>query len=404
MKKCMKCGAALQDDDVFCRSCGTNQESYSGPGAGGGSSTFLKYSSYIDDEALFKVAWAKEQGIVRSASPDEAEQLYQSLAIKNHLESMYRLAMVKLNKQPPEKDATAKWLKLAAEKGHASSINYLRTSMPDEYVIPTATGYAPFAPVVNHEPGGQMSGEDVFTKMQNAVVEIITHDKKTVGRASGFVASSTGFIITNAHAVLNNQHNICNKIQVKRGNEIVDASVVAVGRPTDGKHDSVDLALLFAAGLMDAGCAELGESSVCRNGQKVYLIGNSLGSGTCITSGIISDAHRNMPGLSYPYIMTDAAANHGNSGGPLLNEDGKVIGVLVSGVQNAEGMNYAIPIDVVKQFLSYIVNQTRLSGSEALREISSVTSAPVNMSAKSDKAFSGIHLLLDVIAFILSLF
>ena len=403
MKKCLKCGAALQDDDVFCRSCGTNQTTYKdGADSTDNQSMFMKYSGYLNDEALYKVAWAKEQGIVKSAYPTEAEEMYQSLAIKNHLESMFRLAMIQLAKQPPETDLAIKWLKFAAEKGHVASANYLRTMMPDQY-----TSTQSFAPAINPSAsvgtGNALSGEDVFAKMQNSVVEIIANDRKSVARASGFIVSSTGFVVTNAHAVLDDKHRIYENIQIKRGDEVVNAAVVAVGKPADGKHDSVDLALLFAIGLMDAGCAELGSSDTCRNGQKVYLIGNSLGSGTCITSGIISDARRDMPGLSYPYVMTDAAANHGNSGGPLLSEDGKVIGVLVSGIQNAEGMNYAIPIDIVKQFLAYVAAQTQLS-TTSLAEISDIANAPVTMSSTSDKVFTGIHLVLDIIAFIMGLF
>ena len=418
MKKCVKCGTTLEDRDLFCISCGTNQNAPNeavdqgtpiqiGTPTPTPSSTFLKYSGYLDNESLFKVALAKEQGIVSSAFPTEAEEIYQTLAFKNHLESMFRLAMVKLNKRPAETQAAAQWLQIASEKGHIASTNYLRTMMP-EY---TKTSFRP-ATVAQptHTPaasntsgtGGILTGEDIFAKMQDCVVEIIATDRKKTARASGFLVSSTGFIITNAHAVLDENGNVYETVRVKRGDEVVTAAVVAVGKPVDGKHDSVDLALLFALDLMNKGCSDLGTSSSCRNGQKVYLIGNSLGSGTCITSGIISDATRSMPGLSYPYVMTDAAANQGNSGGPLLSEDGKVIGVLVSGIQNAEGMNYAIPIDVTKEFLAYVVRQSKFQN-DILAEISDSIQTNVTMSSVRDKIFAGIHLALDVIAFILSI-
>ena len=109
-----------------------------------------------------------------------------------------------------------------------------------------------------------------------------------------------------------------------------------------------------------------------------------------------------MPGLSYTYIMTDAAANPGNSGGPLLNEQGEVIGVLVSGMDTAEGMNYAIPIDMVKEFFRYLSRQTRL-GEDTLGRLAAPSNTPVTMSAFSDNLFKGLHLVLDIVAFILSI-
>ena len=82
MKKCQNCNANMADDDVFCTACGTkqgakaeNQSTYT-PNANGNTSLFLKYSSYLDDEAIFKVAVAKEKGIVKSDFPDEAETIY----------------------------------------------------------------------------------------------------------------------------------------------------------------------------------------------------------------------------------------------------------------------------------------------------------------------------------------
>lgn len=79
------------------------------------------------------------------------------------------------------------------------------------------------------------------------------------------------------------------------------------------------------------------------------MIGNSLGGGTCITSGIVSDRRRTLEGKAR--LMTDCAVNRGNSGGPVFNEAGEVVGTIVAVTTAAEGMNYAIPADVV---LAYI--------------------------------------------------
>lgn len=395
----------MASGDIFCRCCGTKRTEpkapateSAAPATDNKASLFLKYSNYLDPTALFNVAYAKEMGIVKSDFPGEAEMIYEHLAIKDHTESMFRYAMIQMNKQPPEKDVAFKWLKLAASKGHAASENYLKTTAP----TPTATKSTSVTRI-NRENTGVLSGEEIFEMMENSTAEIIAiANKRDVYRASGFVVSDKGFVVTNAHAILDDHGHLCDDIAVKIGDKILQAVPVAFGDPADGKHDSIDIALLFIPDVNLSEHAVFGSSASCRNGQRVYLIGNSLGCGTCITSGIISDTAREMPGLSYPYIMTDAAANHGNSGGPLLNEQGEVIGVLVAGIDKAEGMNYAIPIDVVKRFFIYLSEKTDLDD-RVLGDLIEAPYAMSNMSVFTDKLFKGIHLVVDIIAFILSI-
>ena len=411
MYRCLNCGADMAPDNVFCRCCGARREEPKQPSApkatetaeataSNKSSLFLKYSNYLDHTALFNVAYAKEMGIVKSDFPDEAEVIYEHLAIQNHLESMFRYAMIQLSKQPANKDVALKWLRLAASKGHVASENYLKTVYVTADVTPEKTTSII---KINHGNGDVLSGEEIFALMENSTVEIIAiANERDVYRASGFVVSDKGFVVTNAHAILDERGHLCKDIAVKLGNKILPAMPVAFGDPSDGKHDSIDIALLFIPHAKLSDRAKFGSSASCRNGQKVYLIGNSLGCGTCITSGIISDAERKIPGLSYPYIMTDAAANHGNSGGPLLNESGEVIGVLVSGIDKVEGMNYAIPIDIVKRFFAYLAEKTDLNDG-VLGDLIDAPHTPSNMSAFTDKLFRGIHLVVDIIAFILSI-
>ena len=397
MSICQNCGASMASDDVFCRSCGTKRkETQSNSATENKASLFLKYSNYLDPNTLFNIAYAKETGIVQSDFPNEAELIYEHLAIKDHTESMFRYAMMQMKKEPSDNDTALKWLKLAAAKGHEASKNYLKMYAAESEERASAVSQAP---TVN---GGQLSGEEIFSRMENSTVEIIAvSNERSAFRSSGFVVSNKGFVVTNAHAILDEFGRVCKNIAVKLGEKVLPAMPVAFGNPADGKNDSLDIALLFVPDSKFGHPAELGNSSGCRNGQKVYLIGNSLGCGTCITSGIISDATRDMPGLSYPYIMTDAAANHGNSGGPLLNEQGQVIGVLVAGMEKVEGMNYAIPIDMVKGFFEYLAKNTDLNSS-VLGDLVD-TSKPSNMSAFTDKLFTGIHLFVDIIAFVLSI-
>lgn len=398
MKQCQNCKATLSADAVFCTVCGTKYDPAQETAAE--NSIILKYSSYLDTESLYKIAWAKEQGIVKSELYNEAEIIYKMLALKGHKDSMFRYAMLLLQKNPIQLEDAQKWLSIAASQGHIESINYLKTAMPEVEYQPLAVKQEHVATEPSNPPKQEsLSGEAVFEKLQTAVVEIYASDAKQMARSSGFIVTSTGFILTNAHAVLDRNKEPYKNITVRYNGKMLDAKLIAVGKPVDGKHDNVDLALLFAVGIKDCNVATLGDSSACKNGQKVYLIGNSLGNGTCITSGIISDAKRTMAGLSYPYIMTDAAANHGNSGGPLVDEKGEVIGVLVAGVQNAEGMNYAIPSAIVNDFLQYVISKTNLP-QKVWGDL--YPNTPETLSVR-EAIFSGVQLLLDVVALIVGL-
>ena len=410
MSNCQNCNAPLRADDIFCRYCGTRQtaqaQPQSSPQAGtpvGGRDSFvLRNAGFMDTNTLFNVAYAKETGLMKSDFPGEAEAIYEYLANLDHLESMYRFSLLQMKKEPANIDVATKWLKIAASRGHEPSASYLKTLMPEKPSNPQPQSTTVSTNAQPPTRGSVLSGEEIYNKMEFATVEIIAiANDDTVDCASGFVVSDKGFIVTNAHAILDSKGKVCAKLAVKIHDEIMAAIPVAFGNPSDGVHDSIDIALLFAPEFKVRSVADFGKSSQCRNGQKVYLIGNSLGRGTCITSGIISDATRQMPGLSYPYIMTDAAANPGNSGGPLLNENGEVIGVLVAGIEKVKGMNYVIPIDIVKKFFCYLSSETKLDES-VLGELAAPDHNAVNMSF-ADNLFKGLHLVLDVISFILSI-
>lgn len=247
------------------------------------------------------------------------------------------------------------------------------------------------------------SGDEIYEHAIGAVVEVyaIHPGSEWMSSASGFVISEKGFILTNAHAVLDDRGRLFSQIVVKTSKGNYNAKIVAYGRPADGVHDSIDLCLLFAEGLKVTPNV-LGDSNALKNGQKVYLIGNSLGAGTCITSGIVSDKARAQSGLSYPYIMTDAAANHGNSGGPLFNEYGEVVGVLVAGIENAKGMNFAIPSEVAKQFIEHVVANSDMKYSNLgdMREYSTKRVKTYSVVGALTAIGTGITLVAEVIKFI----
>ncbi len=249
---------------------------------------------------------------------------------------------------------------------------------------------------------GILSGEQIYDRAIAGVVEINArpNESNSVFCASGFAISEVGLVMTNAHAVINEDGQPCKKIYVKGPNGAsYEAKIVALGGKERGE---VDLCLLYAEGLKTTAC-EFGDSASLKNGQKVYLIGNSLGSGTCITSGIISDRERKMQGIPYPYIMTDAAANQGNSGGPLLDEHGKTVGVLVAGVDGAKGMNYAIPSSVATAFVAHIVNNSDFKSSN-IQSLSKYSRQYTQYADGTALLFGGVKLAVELIEYIVNLF
>jgi S1-C subfamily serine protease len=194
------------------------------------------------------------------------------------------------------------------------------------------------------------SGVDVFDMNIKSVLEITWNDESSTHSGSGFLVSAGGYAVTNAHVVTYENGKSCGKVNVKLGGESLTASVIKLGDNKHGSGKGTDLAVI-KLDRMPAGASvvSFGDFNYVRNGERVFVIGNSLGYGTCITSGIVSDRARNVGGKTL--IMTDCPVNSGNSGGPMVNERGLVIGAIVSGMAGAEGMNFAIPSNTVLEFL-----------------------------------------------------
>jgi serine protease Do len=155
---------------------------------------------------------------------------------------------------------------------------------------------------------------------------------------SGVIATADGYILTNAHVVAG-----ADKISVRlHDKRELDATVV-------GRDERTDIALLKvdATGLA---AAKFGDPKELRVGQWVLAIGTPFGLEQTATQGIISALSRNLPNDAYvPFIQTDVALNPGNSGGPLFNLEGEVIGInsqILSRTGGYMGLSFAIPIDL----------------------------------------------------------
>ena len=211
------------------------------------------------------------------------------------------------------------------------------------------------APIANNND----SGANVFEKNINGILEIACAGKKGSWSGSGYIISCNGYAITNAHVAADDvDGQPCQKIVVRVCGQTIPASVVALADDKAGHGSGIDLAIIKLAHL-PAGVTPLAFESLSniRNGEPVFVIGNSLGEGTCITSGIVSDKARNVNGKTF--IMTDCAVNGGNSGGPIFDRKGLIIGTITLQGRahdggDAEGMNYAIPANVVQMFVEQV--------------------------------------------------
>ncbi len=158
------------------------------------------------------------------------------------------------------------------------------------------------------------------------------------GIGSGFIISSDGYILTNAHVVAD-AATVTVKLTDRR--EFI-AKVVGVDKRSD-----VALIKIAATGLP---AVHFGDSDRLRPGQWVIAIGSPFGFANSVTAGVVSATGRPLPDENYvPFIQTDAAVNPGNSGGPLFNMDGQVIGInsqIYSRTGGYMGMSFAIPIDL----------------------------------------------------------
>ncbi len=228
----------------------------------------------------------------------------------------------------------------------------------------TITRNAPAPPT-----GGTLTTEQIVDRVGPAVVTVINRQKYTsrritgntpatppggttnqpvdTGLGSGVIYDSAGLILTNNHVV---EGATAIDVELADGTR-VDAMLV-------GRDPSNDVAVVKIDPSKVPAVAELGDSAAVKPGQPVVAIGSPEALENSVTEGIVSGVNRqldNYVGL----IQTDAAINHGNSGGPLINAYGQVIGLNTLGVRdnNAQGLNFAIPINKVKQVADTLVSK-----------------------------------------------
>jgi S1-C subfamily serine protease len=192
------------------------------------------------------------------------------------------------------------------------------------------------------------AGEDFSGIIEDAVKSVVTI-RTDSGQGTGFIINSDGYIITNAHVIADESGYLASNIQaVTSGQGTKSAKFI-------GYNGALDLALLKISGQYEA--LALGDSDDISVGEKVIAIGNPLGLQFSVSEGIVSAVHREgINGLN-AYIQTDAALNPGNSGGPLINKQGKVIGINNFKISGGENLGFALESNYIKQAINQIAQE-----------------------------------------------
>jgi serine protease Do len=161
---------------------------------------------------------------------------------------------------------------------------------------------------------------------------------------SGFIIDKEGHVVTNNHVIED-----ADQIKVKLDDEKeFDAQVV-------GRDPSTDLALLKIKAGNDLPAIKLGDSAQLKVGQWVVAIGSPFGLERTVTAGIVSAKGRVIGSGPYDdFIQTDASINPGNSGGPLINMKGEVVGINTAIVASAQGIGFAIPINLARGIIAQL--------------------------------------------------
>jgi len=274
--------------------------------------------------------------------------------------SMFVLTGCGQQRSAPEAAVTPPASSSAVPNGAASAVGS-PSGLPDFAALVKRAGPAVVNVVTSRgAPGGAAAGSgpgqpgDPLNEYFRKFMPDPPHSgpgQRGQGLGSGFIISQDGYVLTNAHVVAGADEVTVRLADAKRE---FKAKVVGADRRTD-----VALLKVEATGLPTL---PLGNSGTLEVGQWVAAIGSPFGFANTITAGIVSAKGRTLPDESFvPFIQTDVAVNPGNSGGPLLNLKGEVVGInslIYSGSGGYMGLSFAIPIEVA----SDIVKQLQATG------------------------------------------
>jgi serine protease Do len=257
--------------------------------------------------------------------------------------------------------ATSLWLAAPASAKGPDSLADLSSQVSDAVVNISATQTVE----TKRKGGGEMPGmppgmggpgapfDDLFEEFfrrrqgQGQGVPDMPRQRKSSSLGSGFVIDASGIVITNNHVIAD-----ANEVTVIfNDGQKLKAEIL-------GKDQKVDVAVLRVKPEKPLKAVKFGDSDKARVGDWVLAVGNPFGLGGSVTAGIVSARNRNIDSGPYDnYIQTDASINKGNSGGPLFNMDGEVIGIntaILSPSGGSVGIGFATPANTVQPVIDQL--------------------------------------------------
>ena len=238
---------------------------------------------------------------------------------------------------PTEQTQTAKETEPSVQAEAPAQTQQAAEELPQLTITQSPAG----VPTVASDEDGALSLQEIYRRCIGSVVSIVTVTPSGKASGTGIIMSEDGYVITNHHV-----------IESAQAVSVLTADSREYTASIIGSDETSDLAVLKieAEGLQ---AAEFGDSSVLQVGDSVAAIGDPLGTalrGT-MTDGIVSAINRDVyvDGVTMTLIQTNAALNNGNSGGPLINVYGQVVGINTmkmgsSSTTSLEGLGFAIPI------------------------------------------------------------
>lgn len=229
---------------------------------------------------------------------------------------------------------------LSSEEQNQKSFNEISLSI-NEISNSLVQQQSKFEKEISYLKSSQGDFSGVVSEAIKGVVTVRTD--KSIG--SGFIIHPEGYIVTNYHVIANaNRLAIINSEKEMMPAEVIgfnwvsDVAVIKI----EGKHPYLELA----------------DSDNLKPGSKVIAIGNPLGLSFTVTEGIVSAVKRVGLNSKAEYIQTDVSLNPGNSGGPLIDVNGKVVGINNFKIGEAENLGFALESNALKNYVNEIVNST----------------------------------------------
>ena len=358
MTKCRVCGYPYEGE--MCPACGANrtapapepekkpEQQPEAPAKGVyRNPLFTKYADFIDNDKLYQAACCLASGIGVERDKAQAVEIFRLLAFRGHYGGMYKLAEYLLSLDPPDVESALQWLRIAADGGHEPSRLRLR-------ILGEAAAKRPAVAGPIEMPEGSFQA-----RVRNALPNIVmvystfTQGNRRAGSCgSGFIMEG-GYVVTNAHVVGENPGSVTASFEPSIDEKSYNLMPLAIA-------PEYDVAVLRFTGMMDERISSRENLRLRMDGveygEEVYTIGNPLGLRFSVSRGVVSSPQRqggHRSGIR-EVIQTDITANHGNSGGALLDASNNVLGMITYTPGDSEG---GITMCVPSKYIVLVLNK-----------------------------------------------